>query len=300
MNELFSENCNLEEVVQAIKDRRVLNFSDIPLRHQNGDTAKVWLGVLLSYGFENPDRYYQEVPDGCRTDEFLRYAVTAGCSVLRDITPSDTNIYGELVRLSVGANRFTLKHVDPAFRDEDLLEDVFKRYFNQMRSLIQDIDWIAAAMSDDLLDRCCKRNFLIALDFPIPRIEGDIGRYLDLEILNGEVIKDIRKKGWLDLISAKVGAGIWPLSISGKALMKKPSSMDQALILLEGSEPGSAQEAMYMACLMREPVEQVLLLMASNRLKKLLLEMYSPEALAPHLKSDLGLRGVMLEDAMGL
>jgi hypothetical protein len=40
--------------------------------------------------------------------------------------------------------------------------------------------------------------------------------------------------------------------------------------------------------------------MASNRFKKLLLEMYSAEALEPFVKADTGLKGAMLEQAIGL
>lgn len=60
------------------------------------------------------------------------------------------------------------------------------------------------------------------------------------------------------------------------------------------------ESSTFMACVMREPIDQVVPLMASNRLKKLLLEMYSNEVLAPFMKADTGLRGAMLEQAMGL
>lgn len=303
MSGFLDETSTFAEVLEAIRGRQILQFCDVPERHQNGESASAWLSTILSYGMVNPDQYYGEVPKKCRSDEFLKLAATMGCRVLKDTNPEDTGIYRELAVTAMGASRLNLKEVAPAFRDEEMLGHVIKRFPGEIHSLLRRVDWLVDAMSDDQFDRCCQDDFMVALDAPAHRIKGDISRYLHLGKLTGHEITYIRLRGRLDVMSLRLKEEKWPFpsfGASGESLPVEPESMEKLLGRLEKSDSNSPYETIYMACMMREPIDQVVPLMASNRLKKLLLEMYSREALAPFMKEDAGLRGAMLEEAIGL
>jgi hypothetical protein len=64
--------------------------------------------------------------------------------------------------------------------------------------------------------------------------------------------------------------------------------------------PGSDRESLHMAYLMTYPMDQVIPLLCEDKKARLVLEMYSKEALAPYVKKYRVLRGVVLEEALGL
>jgi hypothetical protein len=300
MSDFLDESSTFEQVLEAISARKVLRFCDIPEHLQNGESASSWLSTILSYGMASPDPYYAEVPVKCRTDKFLRIAATLGCRVLKDTHPEDTGIYRELAVAAVSASRLSLKEVSPAFRDEEMLEYILKRFPGEIHSLMRHVDWLVDAMTDDQFDRCCEDDFMVALDAPAHRIKGDISRYLHLGKLTGHEITYIRLRGRLDVMSLKLKEGKWPFPQSGSTMMpREPESMEALLGMLEKSDPGTPYETVYMACIMRFPIEEVIAAMSGSRLKKLLIEMYSPAELRLHMKQDNGLKAVLLDDAMG-
>jgi hypothetical protein len=205
----------------------------------------------------------------------------------------------KLACISVSRPTFDLNDLDPAFRDEQMMEFIFSQHPKRMRRFASRLDWFLDLMSDDLLDRCCQVDFMMALDAPASRIGVDIGRFLDMKKLDDHHICTIRERGRLDLISEKLEKKPWPFHKSSE-IPKDPRTIANLLTLLQHCDPGSASEAVYMACMMREPIDQVVPLMASNGLVKLLFEMYPSEALVPFVKSNRGLRGAMLEEAIGL
>jgi hypothetical protein len=276
-------------------------FTDLPECFQTPENAIFFLQRAPKDADVNIDFQYNTVPKNCRTDAFLMAAATFGCRVLKDTYPEDTRFYREIATSAISASRLSIKDVSPAFRDEEMLERIIKRYPGEIHSLMGRIDWLVEAMSDDQLDRCCQYDFMVALDAPSHRIKGDIGRYLHLDKLDGHGIVYVRRQGRLDLIASCLKDKPWPFPPSAAQMMPTfPRSRDHLLTLLDKSDPDTPYETVYMACMMNEPIEQVVPLMVNNRLKKLLLEMHSQEALAPYLKADVGLRGLMLEEAIGL
>jgi hypothetical protein len=296
---MFTENSTQDEVIEAIQSGRILNFRDIPEHLCNESTAIDWVIGSPSPGIYDLDLKYEQIPLSFRTDHFMRLAATNGCNVLKDTRPDQCSIYRELARLSIARTRQAMMYLDPSFRDDEMMRHIVRHYGDEMRSWSTRIDWLIDALSDDLFDQCCKDDFMFALDAPAHRMKGDIGRYLHLDGMDRHELMYIRIRGRLDLIAAKLRDEEWPFR-SPLADLKAPESMDELLGLLENSRPDSSDEGVYMACMMNEPIHVVVPAMASNRFKKLLLEMYSAEALEPFVKADTGLKGAMLEQAIGL
>jgi hypothetical protein len=302
---LLTESSTRDEVLAAIDAGGAKFFRDLPSQHKNADIVLYWMKKCRANSSKVEMQLsaiflYRDVPFNCMTDDFLRIAAECGCPVIHNIKPEQTAIYRDLLYLCVDGSYSWLKYVDPAFRSEELLEYVFSRHASNCRTWAYDNDWVIEVMSDDLFERCCQVSFIFALNAPAHRIKGDIGRFLNLREFNPDVIYHLRFKRRFDLIAAKIGVADDPWPIPDKYWVTRPSSVSDMVALLEGSEPGSLNETIYMSCMLLVGIEKVVSLMASNRCKKLLLEMYPMEALAPFMKADVGLRGVLLEEAMGL
>lgn len=298
MNKL-SASSTMDEVIQAIHDGEALHFADIPECFHSTEIAILWIENTPRRLVNPLGMQYAEVPEILRTDDYFRAAATLGGLILKSVKPDQTAIYRELACLSIIHAGCAVADLDPAFRDEQMMEFIFSHYPEKMRRLAANLDWFLDAMSDDLLKRCCKADFMVALDAPAKRVGEDIGCYLNLKNLNDDNICTIRERGRLDLISEKLKLKPWPFHKHSE-IPKDPGSAANLLTLLEHCDPDSAEEAVYMACMMREPIDHVVPLMASSGLEKLLFEMYPSEALKPFVKSNPGLRGAMLEEAMGL
>ena len=299
----LTESSKSYQVKDALNSGEVRCFTDLPECFQTPEMAIYYLQHFTKYSDVNSEFQYNTVPKHCRTDPFLMTAATIGCRVLKDISPEDTGIYRELAVAAIGASRLNLKDVSSRFRDEEMLEYILKRFPGEIHSLMGRVDWLIEAMSDDQLDRCCQEDFMVALDAPAHRIKGCASQYLKLGKLTGHEIVYIRRKGRLDLIARKLKEEKWPFpqfGDEGESMPIEPESMEKLLGRLEKSDHNTPYETIYMACMMREPIDQVVPLMAGNRFKKLLMEMYPREALAPFLKEDVALRGAMLEEAIGL
>ena len=299
----LDETSTFEQVLEAIGAGQVFWFSDVPERHQNSESAKAWLKKILGYATADPDQYFQQIPKKCYTVGLLNFAAMFGCLVLKGTDPNELGDYRAVACSAVNANRYNIQHVDPAFRDEEMLSHIYKCYNARMHQLIPVVDWLFDAMSDVMLEICCEGNFFFALEAPAHRMKDGVSRYLHLSRLSGTNIVKIRSQGRLDLISLKLKEEKWPFPLfreKGEIMPIEPESMEMLLERLEKSDPNTPCETIYMACMMREPIDQVVPLMASHRLKKLLIEMYPREALTPFMKKDVGLRGALLEEAIGL
>jgi hypothetical protein len=79
-----------------------------------------------------------------------------------------------------------------------------------------------------------------------------------------------------------------------------PSTLFDAVGLIKQAESGGTDEALGMVYAMTYPLDQVVTAMTGNRLKKLLLEMYTAGELRPYLMQDTELKGVILEAALGI
>lgn len=301
MNSFLHESCTKDEVFEVIDNGDLELFADIPECWQTSEVAIYAIKNSPLETISQRNQLYAQVPTQCRSDEFLKTAASTGCSVLKDTKPHQTNIYRELAKTCIAFNWYALDHLEGGFRDDEMLEFIYSCYPADIGLLCAQIDWLFDAMSDDLFDRCCRASFFFAFDAPVHRIKDNLGQYLELNKLTGHEIVFIRKSGRLDLIALALKERSWPFPYSGEYMMpKEPESMEDLMGKLESSDPDTPYETIYMACLMREPISQVVPLMASIRLKRLLVEMYSFEDLAPFLKADARLKGIILEEAMGL
>lgn len=296
----LSEHSTLDEVIQAIDSRLVHAFSEIPQPHQTESVACAWLkktsltGIWLHNSFD-------DVPSECRSARFMLLAAQKGCPALRDATPEQYDNYTELALASITANPIALSDLDPRFRNDRMVEHAQNSWPKNMFFVAYGNKWILKAMSDELLDRLARADSLFALIAPQDRLRDPLHSYMTL----GDISKNmwachiIRKNCHLPMLAAKVREGEW--FDVGLTKMKKPDTLEHAVQELGDLWPNNDKgEIILMAYIMSHPIDEVVKAMTGTSLKKLLLEMYSQVELEPFLKEDVGLRGAMLEGALGL
>jgi hypothetical protein len=299
MNTPLPESCSLEEVLVAIGAGCYPGFLDIPARHHSEATAIAWLEHEWKYGTPDLRARYEQIPANCRTFDFMCKAATFRCDVLKDATPEQYADYEGIARTAIVHSWIALHDLDLRFR-EKMVGDILSCWNTRIDAIVRSCKWLLELIPDDLVEVYAGNNMLFAFEAQ-HRLQEPLQRYVCLNRLSrtSAELKAIREMRRLDLLADKIREGHW---FRGEKYFKpdQPNSLQEGILWLNGASGAPHYETLYLCYVMTYPIEEVVPAMEGSRLKKLLLEMYSAEALAPFMKVDAGLRGVMLEEAMGL
>jgi hypothetical protein len=292
--------CSVDDVFHDLQYSIIHTFLEIPAQYQTVSMAASWIektrlsGVWLHSAFE-------EVPAEFWSGDFMLVAAQKGCPVLKVAAPEQFPNYREIAIASLTVNGCHLVDVDPRFRDDQMFVHVQQTWPEHMFVIARTCDWLIGAVSDELLDRSARSDPLFALIAPHERLSEPLHRYVTLSDLTNRMwaFHILRENGHLPMLAAKVSEGEW--FETKFTTMKKPDSLEDAVVELDRLKSlDGGLEVIFMVYIMTYPIDKVVPAMKGIRLKKLLLEMYSAEALAPFLKTDVELKGAMLESAIGL
>ena len=278
-----------DDVLEAIFTDGFRHFADIPKEFLDADIAFQW----LSKSGDPVEAHYAQIPHKWRSDDLLDFVAREGVNILKDTSPAQTQRYPALVMLCVGHDYKCLLDVHPQYRsDQWLVKGVCNRFPLTLSKVVNDIDWFASAMSDDLFDECCRDNLQFCLDVLPDLMRKNIVEYVNLDSRKKLLL--LRSCGRVDLIAEKITVDQWPEQYD------EPKSLAEAVDAVLDCRPGYYTETLHMGYVMLYPIEDVVPAMKGARLKKLLLEMYPAEDLKPFMNRDNVLKGVLLDDALGL
>lgn len=299
MNIPLAEGCSFGDVLLAVETDCFLRFSDIPRRYQNEETAISWLERMWVKDRADIKACYDQIPAECRTYDFMCKAATFRCDVLKDATPELYDDYEGIARAAIVHNWLALHELDPRFR-EKMVGDILSAWNTRIDAIVRSCPWFLGLIPEDTVEVYAGNNMLFAFEAE-HRLKETLLHYVCLNRLsrNSSELKAIREMRRLDLLADKIREGHW---FRGEKyfVAEKPDSLEQGISGLKQASEAPHYQTLYMCFVMTYPIEEVVSVMSENRLKRLLLEMYSAEALAPFIKNDPGLRGAMLEGAMGL
>jgi hypothetical protein len=279
-----------EQFMECLFPDHALAFSDIPAGLLDEDVIIRWAGGSVA------ERYAQ-IPQSWLTGRVLLYAACEGVQVLNHIKCDQVTNYLWLVIACVNNDYTALADVDPLYQNDQFIDSIFMWItVSDQVLLLREIEWVGEKASKELLIKYCLKDVNLLLYLPPKLFPKNADEYFNLE---GD-LHTIRERGRLDLIASKIFRGAWPDSENLFLRFPKPESLLDAVSRVELAPPGQYIETLYMSCVMTYPIEQVVPAMKGNRLKSLLLEMYSPEVLKPFSKTDADLKGAMLEGALGL
>jgi hypothetical protein len=107
------------------------------------------------------------------------------------------------------------------------------------------------------------------------------------------------KSGGGDLLVRMIQDGGWPAKLGGQNLYR-PKGIFELASLISKTQDHEVKFHLYCACLKTFPISKVLKVMYTERQRKILLSLYPQDVLVEHAKTNRPLRGLLLEDALGL
>ena len=272
-------------------------FYELPREFQNFEMAHEWFMHKIKAGIKPLEECYHQIPISLRLPNLVPLiARDADISILDGF---DTRLpgYRELAEAFVRKNYKHMDVIDPDVRRE-MMPEFTGLNFSRAHLLAKEFDWFRGELSPSRFKTCCM-NIEFFLDTPEEDMPADVARYAMIENYCVITALTLRARGRVGLLADQISAGGWPDNDYVKDTVQ-PTSLADGVERLAASAPGKEHETLYMAYLMAQPMEEVIPLMCEQKLAKLALEMYSKEALAPYLKKYRVLRGVVLEDALGL
>lgn len=291
MSEEFHD---VHDVNVAIANKLIHSFAQIPAHLQSDEVAEEWFVSMITARKKPLEACLSEVPTEFWTSKFLTTVLKTGCNILGLIDPRKNALFQSVAFTCVRNNYKTLAALDPKYRAE-FAEHLAYNSLRHIHLIAREFPWIRDHLPDEAVKRCCL-NIDFAMEYGV--LPDGIGRRI---MINGDGYDKIRAHGRLELLAEQIVAGEWPMRLTDSDFSgPKPKSLEDGIHWLSQCSRLKDREALYMAYLLAQPMDQVVPLMCECKLHKHVLEMYSEEALAPYVKKYRALRGVMLEEALGL
>lgn len=272
-------------------------FYELPREFQNFEMAHEWFMHKIKAGNEPLEDCYYQIHISLRLPNFV--PLVARDADINILNSFDTRLpgYRELSEAFVRKNYKHMDVIDPDVRRE-MMPEFTGLNIPRAHLLAKEFDWFRGELSPSRFKTCCM-NIDFFLDTPEEDMPADVARYAMIENYCVITAQTLRARGRVGLLADQISAGGWPDNDYVKDTVP-PTSLADGVERLAASAPGKEHETLYMAYLMSQQMDQVVPLMTTRRLQKLLFEMYSTEALAPYLKKSRALRGILLEDSLGL
>lgn len=289
----------LDRDVDGFGGLKILRFSEFPDDFRTPETARKWLLHKIDRGNESLEACYEEIPSALRTFDVMLCAAKNGrINVLKGLDPLKTTGYVILAEAVTRRNYKSITSVHPDYLSQVLPEYCWT-HISDVHKIAKEFDWFRGALERDVFDKCCM-NIDFALDSPIEQVSDEILE--EMMVKNYSSYEVLRSRRLFGLMADRISInGDWPEEVSDLAFAGvKPKSLEEGVNWITHCTPGKDHETLYMAYVMTYPIEQVVPAMRGKRLKKLLLEMYSPKELKPFMKADRELSGLLLEESMGL
>jgi hypothetical protein len=285
-----------QDIDIAISNGLSFHFDDIPKHLQSDEMALEWFLAMMAVPGERPLDLFLQVPSELWSQAFLVAVSGSDCNMLahKDLDLGKNSLYQSVGLNCIRKNYKHLSSLDPKYRTM-VAEHLAWNFDYKVHLVDREFPWFRDHLDPGELERCCT-NIHFALD------TKDLPESMRRRILiNGENFHIIRARGRLGLLSEQIAEGEWPKTLTSLDFAgPMPISLEDGIHKIVESAARVDQQALYMAAVMTYPMDEAVSMMCERRLHKLVLEMYSQEALAPYLKKYRDLRGVVLEDALGL
>jgi hypothetical protein len=273
-------------------------FDQIPAELQTSDVAYHWLKAMIDLGVKPVQDFWVQIPLELLTDKLRKRAVMASSEILKLIEPEDTEDYLQLFIFAHKSGDNAAQYIHPDYRMTATVEAMIESsvFFEKAYKANP---WVAAVMTPELLERASQNYIRFMCDLPREKISQ--------AALNAHLGKGY--KGYLQMRGAK------KLKLAAEHLKASGWPESDGIFEVEQAEPRNTPEgferlcenvlnarvfALNMAWLINQPMDEVLELMGNRRYMHLIREMYTFEELMPFMKTHKQLKGLLLEESLGL
>jgi hypothetical protein len=292
---------NKQELLIALSEEknasRFSYFESIPDSLLDSEVALKWLETSVKMRGYGSDSAIQKIPQHLISDDIRRSAVKLGVRALMFINPDDTEIYMELVLMATAISSFGYIMIHESFQTLETLEAIIDHDPKHMSMNWKGHQWMKPFLTQAMIDRVATTNYPFAMSVGIRNVAWSSVK--EMLVKNPDFYEDLTESGGGDLIVKMIQEGGWPAKIDGETNFK-PKGLTLLAGMLMDAEEDSAKRYLYRAYLQTFPIDKVFKVMSAPDRRKLLMEIYPPEALIGLAKDDRNFRGALLEDALGL
>jgi hypothetical protein len=292
---------NKETLLKSLESQenlgQFMSFKSIPENLWDFDVALKWLETSVAFRWNGSDLALEAIPKHLINDDIRRAAVRLGVRALLHIHPDDTDIYLELVLQATAASSFGYIMIHESFQTAETLAAIIDHNPRYISMEWNGHQWMKPFLTQAMIDRVGAISYPFAMSVGIRNVAWSSVK--EMLVNNPERYPDLTRCGGADLIVKMIQEGGWPAKIDGEFNFK-PKGLVLLAGLLMKTEEDSAKRYLYRAYLQTFPIDKVFKVMSAPDRRKLLMEIYPPEALVGLAKDDRNFRGALLEDALGL
>lgn len=292
---------NKQELLKDLENKEYsamfTDFQVIPEQLRDSEVAYKWLESSVSLRSQASEWAFQQIPKHLVNDDIRRLAIEFGVRALKFIHPSDTDIYLELVLRVTAAHGHGFMMVHESFRTTETVNAILDHDPRHMTLLGLGQQWVKPLLTQQMIDRVGASNYTFAMNVGIQNVAWDSAKAMLLK--NAVYYADLVARGHGDLLDRMVKEGGWPERLHNRRPYKPKGIFELASIITQSKE-GSADRHLYCAYMKTFPTDHVLKVMYTTEQRKILLSVYPSEVLLAHAKKNKPLRGMLLEDALGL
>jgi hypothetical protein len=296
----------IKDIIQSIYEyKQYDDFLDIPERLRTQDGVYNWLFTKDYHPGKDGKSvidYFRQIPVELLSDKALEIAVTKDVMILAEIDPGVSKDYLALCIAGYQSDALAVSFIHKDFRTARTVDALINEGLPQSFARCHaDIPWMASVMTPELIEKAAISSFYFMVSLPDYQVsDAALTTHLSVGFL---WYSQLREAGRLNLAARLMKTGVWPIArpMAGEEHQPIPKDIGQALdfaVQLEGHP--RAYQALYMAYMMAQPIDQVVACMKTRQQIALGLEMYSYTELRPFMKTNRHLKAAMLEESLGL
>lgn len=263
------------------------------------------------YGIAPTLQQFKNLPAEALTPEALKLGASLTREVAQRIGVRYTSDYPKLVQRMYASDKCSIEHINGHF-----ISDLMAAEYVLSEPLTEDnepkpVGWLFGLKS--FTPGALFMHAVILLEHSVPPFSG-----WRLESLKDEVMKAIIQaqpsraphlcRPWLNresLLETMISGGFFPPGINGNTTLSVRIHNKMPLQeLLTSHMKCLSQEHYEMTCLRglikRHPIEAAVAAAQTPQLKRTLVDLYPRDVLLPHVKMDNLIKGMMIEDELGL
>jgi hypothetical protein len=257
-----------------------------------------WLKAMIRLDVKPVQDFWVQISPELLTDRLREVAVRTSSEMIKLIEPEDTEDYLKLFLIAHKNGDNAAQYIHPDYRTTATVEAMIEStpFFEKTYKANP---WVAAVMTPELVEKASQKYIMFMCDLPRVKIsQAALKAHLEKDF-NGYLKMRGAKK--LKLAAEYLKEEGWPESVGifkgGQAM---PRSTLEGFERLSENVLNAQVFALHMAWLINQPMDEVLELMGNRRYAHLIIEMYTLEELMPFMKNHYKLKGLLLEDSLGL
>ena len=278
-----------------------VNFSDInciPPEIADAEVYQAWYEHVVENRGAGADLTLAEIPLRFVTDDLRRQAIKGTVRSLIYIKPDEVEPYEDLLIYGLKESRGAFMMMDESFKTVQFLNRVIEEVPSAFDLEWNSQAWIYELLSTEMKERILLTNVQFALSLPDGEVSKEHWTHLCKtsmycpEILEG--------RGRLDIFSEFLREGNWPDLDPEIINFKRTEDITEIADLFTQIPDEYYEHRLYQAKLLTFPVQDIVKAMDSLPKVNRLMQLFPEAELRNHMRFNRTLRGMLLENDLGM